>query len=236
MLDAMSKLTQDSVIQKSLITQEALTRKNSDLRPHVILRIPVALDVAATDQNPYIVEGPFNGFYVETSTDSLTNVQMALVSVDQYNTLNYVTVYQKDSASLNEPISKAILKWPAQAGKSIVFVFFLGLEFKSGSYLSAINGAIYENYGTAMSPGSKVSVGTTATAIDTAQGSAKRRTIQVLDGAGIYLSGQNTLTGAAGSKPGIFVGVGGTYEWTNTGAIFGITDGGTSNISINTES
>lgn len=230
-------LSQSQIIDASLKNQAALTRKNSDLRNPLQIRVPVDLSVTQTIDNPYHVAGPFNGFYIETSTDSLANVKLSLSSTDGYNMKNYTTIFQKDSAYSDEPVKDGFLVWDAQPGKMMVLVFYLGISFKPGSYLSAINGAIYENYGNAMTPGAKVAVLASVTSIDTAQVSAKKRTIQVLDGSGVWISGTNSVTDGTGANPGIFVPAGGTYEWLNNGAIYGVGDGGaTANVSINTES
>ena len=237
MLDQLS--SQREYIQGSMNKQEALIRKNSDFRPRLIIRVPLDLSTAATQSNAYHVADPFNGFYVESATDSSATVKLSCTSNEKHNLDNYTTVSLKDAAEAQEPIRGAFLTWDAQAGKTMTLVFYLGLNFKPGSYVTATGGGVSEYYGTAMSPAAAVSVTSTATLVSASSSTAKRRTIQNISGVGIYISGASTVVGAvggAGTLIGLYIPVGGSYEWLNQDDIYAITDAGTAIVSIQVES
>lgn len=143
--------TVDQLIQDTNLRQKAGILRSSDQRPKLSLRVPIQLDNARSESNPLVIIQPFNGFYVEEATDSTTEVKMGLGSTDNYNTGNYSTLKQNDAAFSPEEIRGCTLFWDAQAGKEIVLVFYVGLEFRPGSLLSVITGGVTVTDGDALS-------------------------------------------------------------------------------------
>lgn len=229
--------TQAEIIGEALAKNQAQIRFNSDARPRLQLRIPIALDVASTEQNPFFISNPFNGFYVESATDSSTLVKLVLTSPEAQNMKNYTTVKLNDSGSFDQTISKSWLLWDSQPGKIMTLVFYLGVQFKPGSQNSVSSGGLALAYGSGMTPNASVSVTTAATLLFAASTARKKVTISNLTGAQIYLSGVNTLTGGStvGNTIGVPVPVGGSYEWLNSGACYALTDSGTATVALNTE-
>lgn len=142
--------TVDQLIQDTNLRQKAGILRSSDQRPKLSVRVPIALDVARSASDPLVIIQPFNGFYVESTTDSSTSVKMGLGSVDKYNTDNYSTLKENDAAFSPEEIRGCTLFWDAQAGKEMTIVFYVGVEFRPGSLLSVITGGVTINEGSAL--------------------------------------------------------------------------------------
>lgn len=237
--DLQSLLTnQKAIIDALLARNQAGIRLNSDTRPRLQLRMVLPLDVAATAQNPFPVSNPFNGFYVESTSDSTVSINLSLTSPESQNMLNYTALKQNDSANFDEPIRAAYLTWASQPGKSLTIIFYLGIGFRPGTLNVSTSGGVSIGTGSGMTPAVSVLVTNAATALLTADASRKKATLQNLGTAPVFISGTNAVVGAAGGA-GVLTGIqllpGATYEWMNTGTCFGITDSGSSIISINKE-
>lgn len=235
-------VSQDDIIAASLAQNAALTRKNSDLRPALQLRYPIDLSTARTNDSPLKIGGPFDGFYVENAgtTDSSTQARISYSSNEKGNLDNYTTIAQNDSASFSEPVREIFITNTAQSGKTLMLILYLGVGFKPGSMINTLSGGVTVVTGSGMTANAATLVTTAAGALFTTNAARKKVTIQVLTGAGIYISGINTLCGASGGATGligIFVPVGGTFEWTNTGACYALVDTGAPSalVSLNTE-
>lgn len=230
---------QKGITNDRLTSQDAAIRYASDVRPALQRRVTIDLDTASTDQSLYEVGFQANAFYVESATDSSTTVSMVMVSVEQAQTLNYTKLKLNDSGIFSQPVNNVYLKWAAQAGKSITIVFYIGVEFRPGSFLLSLTGGVTLTTGSGMTPVAAVTVTNAATALLIADTTRKKTTLQVLNGPGIYISGVNTvvgIAGGAGTTIGYFIPAGGSFEITGSGAYFGITDAGSSLVGINTES
>lgn len=233
-LQGLENLSQSQIADNSRKLNEALTRKNSDLRPALQFRVPLTLDTAADQYNPFKVAGPFSGFYVETdgTTDSSTKVKMSLSSRDAANMRNYTVTKFGDSGEFNEPVNEVLLTWDSQPGKILTLIFYLGLSFKPGSSIVQLTGGVALNFGTGMTPDACQSIGAAAVKqILPANSARKKATISVLSGDTLYLSGTSAVKSATGlvagtTLVGIPTPVGSTYEWENTGAIWGYSDAG----------
>lgn len=228
---------QADIIQQLKSRNAASIWDDSRSRPRKQLRMVIPLDVAATEANPFVISNPFNGFYVVSATDANVSVNLSLTSPEKQNITEYTSIKLNDSGTFSEPIRAAYLTWSAQTGKSITIMFYLGIDFRPGSLVSAISGGVVITTGTGMTPVASVSVATTATLIAAADSTRKKTTIQNLGMQDVFISGTNTVvgTGAALGLNGIKLQPGALYEWTNTGAIYGIAVGAASVVSINTE-
>lgn len=233
--------TQGDLIEARRQLQESKIRENSDFRPRMQLRITLGsteLTTAATASSPYIIDNPCNGFYVETATDSDVAVKLVLTSPEAQNTGNYTTIKKGDAGKFDAVARRVLLLWDAQPGKSITIVFYFGFAFQPGQLTNVISGGVTITDGTGMTPAACVSVTTSATALLAASSTRKKATLQNLGGTDLYISGVNTVvaTSVAGDTTGLKIPPGGTYEWINSGACYGIVPAGTTIVGINTES
>lgn len=215
--------------------QNAYVRSREKFHGSAIRRIPLTLTTARDDTNPMIFDGPFDAFYVETSSSSNSSVRLSLGS-DNEALKNYIDTARKDSAEFSEPQPRVAMTWAAQSGVTVTIVLLYGVKFKPGSYLTQISGQVVPGFGTGMSPGAKVTMSGTATLIDAANSSALRRIVTNFTGATVYVSGTPAVTDPSGANPGIPVPAGSFIEWQNTGTIYGITSGAAATVNVNTES
>lgn len=236
---SLGELTQGQIIDDSLKKFQALTRKNSDLRPALVIRIPIDLSTARDKSTPMQIDGPFDGFYVENSTTTPGAVGQIAFSGREHLS-NYIQIGQNDVDNFEEPIRELFFMNTAQAGVTLTLILFLGMRFQSGALNSQITGGVVISSGQSMTPKACVSVLTTATLIVAADTTRKKTTITNLSGATIWISGTNAVASgtsavAGTTTVGIPLGAGAIYEMTQTGALYGIVDTGTALVSINTE-
>lgn len=237
-LPGIEKISEAVIGQNALKIQEALTRKNSDLRPALQLRIPIDLTTARNATNPLKVSGPFSGFYVEnasTSTGALA--KLSLSSPEQGNLANYTQITKNDSAKFTEPVKDIFITNTAQSGSTLTLILYFGVEIKPGSYNADIAGGI--STGSGMTPEGAVSLAAaTVKEIWDASISATKVTLTNIGGDTVWISGTNGVksgtNAVAGDTVGIPVAAGGIFEWTNSGPIYGISDAGTL-LSVNYE-
>lgn len=228
------------------VQNQAETRRSSDLRPRMALRLTIQLDTAATAQNPFIIPNPFNGVYVEaayasstpTVADSTVNVQLGLGGLDKYVTDNYTSLFLNASFKADTTVKQAVLTWSAQAGKVIVLVFYLGIDFRPGSQVSIINGSISIIGGSAIATGTlgsganqnNLSV-TNAAAVQLCAVNASRKSFNFYTTSDIWV-GDSSVAVNRGTK--IFAGS--QFFYQNTGTLYAIADVATSTVSGSEES
>lgn len=229
--------TQKEVVLNGQIERDAFIRKNSDLRPKLQIRVDLDLSVARTVRNPYVVEGPFDGFFVEATSTIGTTVKQSITSKDNYNLSEYTTLKINSSGTFKTPVRRAILTWTAQAGKTMTIVYYNECTFRPGSTVSEMSGGVVPTTGDTLTPLANVQVTGVATLISAAGAAKKKRTVQVLQGVTIWL-GDNTVQAgnAVGTRGGVRIQVGQAWEYTGTGAIYGITNGGNATVSVLEES
>ena len=219
--------SQDFLIQSRDQNRDSQISNSSRLRPQSQYRLVLALDTAADDSSSFEWKQPFDGFYVEDATDSSTEVKMGIIAPESQQVRNYVTLKQNDSAEYNEAISGAFFTWSAQASKTITIVFFMGVKFRPGSLRSFLNGGVTPTFGSGATPQTRVQSTAMAGALFTADADRKMMTITNMDTANtVYISGTSAVTGSAGTKPGIPIAPGQTYEWQSQAACYAICDAG----------
>jgi hypothetical protein len=193
------------------------------------MRLVIALDTASTAQNPFVVNQPFDGVYVETATDNLTTVKLSMGSLDTYQTDNYVTLTKNCALKNDFEVKGATLTWSAQAGKTITVVFFLGASFTPGSLISAISGGVNVLEGSTIneallgSGGASSSVSVTSTATQLLPTDSSR-IVATLNFSSPVNIGDSSVT----ATTGLPVPANTPIEFRNTGALYAITAAGTS--------
>lgn len=207
-------------------SSSAEVRRSSDLRPRMALRLSITLDTARTAENPYVISNPFNSFWVESTTSTSTYVQMTMGGSDKYNTDNPITLYANSSAKYDTAMKECQLIWAAQPGKVLNIIFFLGVDFRPGSFLTQLTGGVAivtgstgENgyLGSNASPVQSVSVTSGAQALlcDT---DIDRKLFTFYTTQGIWIGGSDVTVGTAG----ILINAGERFQWTNTGQLYAI--------------
>lgn len=220
-----SRITDKDANQKANIV------RSSEQRPKMALRLVLPLDTAVTAENPKLISQPFNGYYIENrGTDTDAYVRLALVGLDKYVTDNYTEVGKNDSSYSYEEIKNASLAWPAQPGKTLTIIFFLGVDFRPGSLISAISGGVTIVEGTSISEsllsstGAASSVPLSGTIAQLLIQDDDRKTATLYnDGADAWIGGAAVVSGTGDFWP--------SNSWKiirNTAAIYAITAGGAS--------
>lgn len=226
----------DLIVQRMVAVQDALIRYNSDKRPQPHFRKLLLLDTARDDTNPEPIQFPFNGYVVESATDDNVSVRMAINSYTKDATLQYKTLKNNDAASSDTVFRNAFIMWDAQAAKTMVIVFFLGVRFTPGSLRQVLSGGVTLTTGSGMTPQTKVSVATTATLISAADSTRKQAVIENLGSNDVYVSGTSAVTLDTGTKPGMLLGPGDQQIIDHQGDIYGIARTAATNVSLNTSS
>lgn len=233
----LSQFTRDQFTAERDTSRESQIASSSRVRPLFQFRLVLGtgdLGTARTESNPLVLDQPFDGFYVESATDSNTSVNLSLMSPETGQIRNYVAIKQGDTAQYSQISNRAILTWSAQAGNTITIVFFMGVQFKSGSLRSLLTGGVTNTVGSGCTPSTQVSVATTATLILAASSTTKMANVRNKSSYQyLYISGTNAVTTDSGTKPGIKLGPGESYDWDCQSDIYGIYDTATENVALN---
>lgn len=245
-LSGLTNISIQDRINEINVQNQAETRRSSDLRPRMALRLTLQLDVAATANNPFVIPNPFNGVYVEaayaastpTVSDSTVNVQLGLGGLDKFVTDNYTSLFVNASFKTDNTVKQAVLTWPAQAGKVIVLVFYLGIDFRPGSQVAIINGSISIIGGSAIATGTLGSGAnqasltvTNASAVQLCAVNASRKAFNFYTSADIWV-GDSSVAVNRGTK----ITAGSSWQFSNTGALYAIADVVSSTVSGSEES
>lgn len=207
-------------------------RRNSDLRPRLALPVVLALDTARDWRNPYIISTPFDSFYVAGATDAVTTVSVTLGSDSSNSDKNSFPIKASDSAKFGSPVKGCLLTWTAQAGKTITVVFFLGIDFKSGSYLNQFVGQTSIINGTGVNTGTLGAAGNQATLPVTNAAAVQLCPINLVRASFNFYTDQKIWVGdaAVAVGRGVPVAAGGIFQFSNTGALYAIADAAAANV------
>lgn len=193
-------------------------------RPFSVQIFTVDLATAKLSTNPMKISGQFKSLYIQSATDTIANVQILLGSRD--TTQSAFTMKQNDAISTSQPVAEAYMYWAAQTGKTLTFVTFTDVEFRSGSQISVSGGGVSINTGTTVTGPTQVALtAVTATIVIPVNTSRKQATLQNKTGADLYLGG-STIGAVAGANEGLKIPADGFYVWTNTAALYGWSVGG----------
>lgn len=214
-------------IENAQAQNMAEIRQNSDFRPPLAKKIVLALDTAATAAAPYLINIPFDAFYVAGATDAVTSVNLNLGSDSSNTDYGSFPIKASDSAYLKQTVKGANLTWTAQAGKTLTLVLFLGVDFKSGSYLNQFVGSTSIILGTSVATGTLGSLGTGATvtvtnaaAIALCPTNLTRADLMLYTDQAIWIGDASVAVGR-----GIPIAAGATFSWQNTGPLYAIAAG-----------
>lgn len=225
--------TIQQVINSINLNQEAEVRRSSDLRPRLMLRMNLDLSVAATAENPVVVPNPFNGFYVESTSGVNVAIRIGIGGVDKYTTDNAFVVKRNSSLYSPTEVKQAVLLWPAQATELITIVFFLGIDFRPGSYISELTGNITVSSGNSLVTGTLGSSGiagnvtvTSASAIMIAPQNLNRSSMTFYTDQAIWVGDSNVA-----ANNGVYVPGGSSFLIGNTAEIYARAAGATATVS-----
>lgn len=214
-------------IDDALAQNKADIRRNSDLRPRLALPVVIALDTARDWRNPYQINTPFDGFYVAGATDAVTTVSMTLGTDSSNADKNTFPLKASDAAKLSSPVKGALLTWSAQTGKTITIVFFLGIDFKSGSYLNQFVGSTSIINGTSVVTGTLAAGGASASVTVTNAAAVQLCPINLVRAELVFYTDQSIWIGdaAVAVGRGVLINAGERFSFQNTGALYAIAVG-----------
>lgn len=230
-LDGLKSVSQ--TIEQLNIKSQADVRRSSDLRPRYILRIPLILDTAATEQNPYIISSPFNGAYLEQTSGVNTTIFMSLGGYDQYSVGNPVRLQRNASFYTPTEIKSCNLTWSAQTNQTAVLVLFLGVDFRPGSQLSILQGGISISGGTSIQTGT-LGAGGIAGNVSVPAGAATQLCPINLNRTQItFYTDQAIWVGdsSAAINNGTLIAAGSTWQFQNTGELWAAAAAATATVS-----
>lgn len=229
----MDDKTITQVIRQINLQSDAQIRRSSDLRPRMNLRLALALDTAATAQNPFVINNPFNGFFVEGATDATTQVNISLGSADGYATDNPIGLRVNAAAHFDTEVKSAYLTWTAQAGKILTINFFMGIDFRPGSTVQSFTGAVSIINGASVVTG-VLGVGgasnsltvTNAAAVQLCQTNLSRGEFDFYTDQAIWIGDVNVAV-----NRGILIPANSNFTFSNTGTLYAIAAGANATVS-----
>lgn len=194
---------------------------------------PIPLDVAPL--NPLKLPSPMKSIVLKDTTDETVRVSLVLGTDAAFAVQNAYPMDHNEVLNFPDPIPLAYLTWTAQAGKTATLYIGINAEIKPGKIITVQSGTVGLSEGLAVTTLASVNVTGVATQIVAPDTNARVITIEHRGGAPIYLgdSSVKSPTGAVvGDKIGMTLQPGGTYDFRNAGALYGITDGTTELVSI----
>ncbi len=117
----------------SIVDQAAIDLAQSDA-PSIIQRVTFDLSTAKTVGNMFKVGFAFKSMYVETATDSATEVEFRPFNASSGN--DFFPLTKNGVLNFDKPVKNAFFKWDAQAGKSMTIIFLLNGHFRPGSTIA----------------------------------------------------------------------------------------------------
>lgn len=207
------------IVQQLGLAARASVADQLAQRPFSVQIFTIDLGTARLVTNPMKISGQFRSLYIQSATDTIANVQVLLGSRD--STQSAFSMKQNDAISMSNPVSEAFLYWSAQTGKSMTFVTFTDVEFRSGSQISVSGGGVSINTGTTVTGPTQVAISATTATIILPQNTARKQaTLQNKTGADLYVGG-STIGAVAGANEGLRIGPNDFYVWNNTAALYG---------------
>lgn len=211
-----------------LLLQDAKRRRGAQIaeaisqRPNTIQSITLDLTSQKLESAPYSIKFPFKSIYIQDASDTLVEVYMKPGNQDSIQ--SPIILRRNDSLVFDAPIPNAFFHWDAQANKEINIVFFTDAEFRSGSQISVTGGGVSIIDGSTVSTSVATLAVAATTQIVASNSSRKVVSIQNNTGADIWV-GDSAVTNS-GATLGYKVLTGATFQWRNTGALYGYSIGG----------
>lgn len=215
-MELMTREVSDAILELANQVKKASIFRGSTQKPFEVQSVTIDLSTAKLSTDPYRIGFSFKSVYISAATDVLANISMLPNSRDSFQSA--VPLKLNDSWSIENPVAEAYLYWPAQAGKTMTLHFFVESEFRSGSQISVTGGGVSIVSGSSFTRVVSTLVAATATAILTSDTTRKQANIQNNTGGYLYF-GESTITDS-GTTKGIELAPGGTFQWTNTAALY----------------
>lgn len=203
-------------VREVQVPQAADARYASDTNPFQMQRIVIDLTTARLEGDPYKLNFPVLSMHVESATDSGSNIRVSLNSDSSLQIQNYKKMILNDAMELDHATNGLFLTWPAQSGKSLTLIVFVGVRFRSGSQLSITAGGVSITEGDTFTD-SNVVVAATATQLAASSSTRKVLFVQNQSGQPMYI-GDSTVT----TTKGALLAVGGSLEWKSAAACYAI--------------
>lgn len=204
------------IFQRGLKNDEAAIYANSTGQ-NLIRTLTLPLDTAKLSGDPFRVGFPFKSLYVISATDPSTTVNMRLGTRDSSE--DSFPLSQESTFELPYPVKEAYIDWSAQAGKTITILFSIKGTFKSNKIASITSGGVLITEGTALTTQTGGTIPVVATQLFAQDSSRKLMVIQNQDSIDMWI-GDAAVTTDTGTKPGIKIEAGGSYEWKSTAACY----------------
>lgn len=220
-------------IQDAQAQNIADIRQNSDFRPPLAKKIILPLTTAATAANPYLINIPFDAFYVAGATDAVTSVNLNLGSDPSNTDYGSFPIRASDSAKLGRTIKGANLTWSAQSGKTLTLILFLGVDFKSGSYLNQFVGSTSIINGTSVVTGTLGAGGASNSVTVTNAAAVQLCPSNLVRADLVFYTDQEIWIGdaAVAVNRGTKIAAGSNFSFANTGTLYAIATGAAATVS-----
>jgi hypothetical protein len=222
----MELLTPDfvnAVLNQADLIKRARVFEGSTQKPFLVQSLTLTLTTAKDVLNPLRIGFSFRSLFVQSATDTTTNVNIQIGGPEPINSV--FNVKKNDVWSSEYPINECNISWDAQSGKTITLVFFVDAEFKSGSLINQISGGVSVSNGTAFATALVAGV---ATAVSTLFASASTRLnglVQNRTGGSIYIGGTSSVNNTAGNaNRGFELQDGQDFTYKNTAALYAYCD------------
>lgn len=226
-------VTVSELMDSYLKSNDAQVRQSSDLRPRMVQTIPLNLAVAVSRNNPMVLMNPFDGVWMGVASDASVKVNLCPGGYDEYNLNQPIGMTLNSAFKADKAVKQCSLWWDAQPGQTAEITFFLGIDFRPGSYLSQISGGVTLIGGTSIATGTLGSGGnaanvavTDAAAVQLCVINSQRKAFNFYTDTIVWI-GDSGVTVNRGTRV-----MPGSWVWNNTGALYAIAElGGVASIS-----
>lgn len=222
---AARRAAEDAVKNFSEINQSTV------VRPLPFLAVTIPLDTAATEESPWQLPAfPFRGIWVSDATDTEVSVNLILHSREKQHTMYPLPIKKNFNAEFPYLIGQAYLTFDAQADKTINLILIKEGKIDPGFEISDTSGGVSITTGDSATQETDFALTNVATEILAAAATRKQALLYNHGPDRAWLGGAG-LDGTIGSKSGIPVDVGASFQWDSQAALRGLSEG-TSTLSI----
>lgn len=135
-------VSQQQLIQGGRKQHEAELAEQLGYQPNSTLRVDLPLNVAQDRANPYVVNFPFDGFWVINTVNDDDEVNLGFGVNKNYVDLNPTPLRRNLAVKLDSLALQGRLWWDAQGTGFMSVLFYQGVRVTPGSVLTQVSGQV----------------------------------------------------------------------------------------------
>lgn len=131
------------IVEDQKFGDNAYVQNAQNNAPSAIRKVTVSLTTGNDDGNLFKVGFPFKCVYVDSATDSSTEILMKPFSDSMNN--DYIPLRKNAVLTFDRSINECYLKWSAQTGSEITLYFLTDAKFETGNTLTEVASSVDGN-------------------------------------------------------------------------------------------